>query len=101
MHELPTYRTILFATDGSEGAALAEDHALALARQTGARIEGVCVVDQRVASQLGALAPEVAEELNTDGQAALDRLAQRARESNIDVGTHLSEGRVGQTILGE
>jgi nucleotide-binding universal stress UspA family protein len=101
MHELPSYRIFLVATDGSDCAALAEDHALALARQTGARIEGVCVVDRRLATQLGALASGVLEELKRDGQLALDRLAQRAHQASIDVGTHLAEGHVGPTILSE
>ena len=101
MHELPSYRIILFATDGSEYAGVAEDHALALARQTGARIEAVCVVDHRMATQLGALSSSVLEELRRDGQRALDRLAQRAHQTGIDVGTHLAEGHVGPTILSE
>src|SRR3954465_11750798 len=87
MHELPSYRSILFATDGSDFAALAEDHALALARQTGARMEGLCVVDRHLSSQLGALGPEVADELRRDSQAALDKLAVRAQQVGVDVGT--------------
>jgi len=101
MHELPSYRTILFATDGSDFAALAEDHALALVRQTGARMEGLCVVDHHVASQLGALASEAAEELRRDAQSALDRLTERAHQAGVDVGTHLVEGRIGPTIISE
>jgi nucleotide-binding universal stress UspA family protein len=101
MVELPTYRTILFATDGSDYAALAERHALALAVVTGARIEGIYVVDSRVASQFGVLTHEVLEALKTYGQQALDGLAQRARQVGIRVGTHLLEGRAGPTIIGE
>ena len=101
MPDLPNYRTILFATDGSEYAALAEDHALALARQAGARIEAVFVVDRRMATQLGALSSTMLEELKRDGQQALDRLVQRAHEASIDVGTNLAEGHVGPTILSE
>ena len=101
MDELPSYRTILFATDGSDSAGVAENHALALARHTGARIEAVCVVDRRVATQLGALSTAVLEELKRDGQMALDRLAQRAHEASIDVGIHLAVGHVGPTILSE
>lgn len=101
MHELPSYRTILFATDGSDFANVAEGHALALARQTGARIEGVCVIDQRIATRLGSLSSEALDELKSEGQAALDRLAQRAHEASIEVGTHLAVGHVGQTILSE
>ena len=101
MPDLPNYRTILFATDGSEYAALAEDHALALARQAGARIEAVFVVDRRMATQLVALSSTMLEELKRDGQQALDRLVQRAHEASIDVGTNLAEGHVGPTILSE
>jgi nucleotide-binding universal stress UspA family protein len=101
MHDLPSYQTIVFATDGSDFAVLAEGHALALARQTGARLEGVCVVDHHVATRLGALSSELLDELKREGQQALDRLAQRAHEASIDVGTHLAEGQVGPTILSE
>ena len=101
MHELPSYRTILFATDGSDHAALAEDHALALARQTGARLEGVYVVDRRIATKLGDLSPGALEELKGDGQLALDRLAARAQQAGIEVGTRLAVGQVGPTILSE
>ena len=101
MHELPSYRTILVATDGSDGAALAEDHALALARQTGARLEGVCVVDRRIATQLGDLSPGAIEELKGEDRLALDRLAERAHQAGIEVGTHLAVGKVGPTILSE
>src|SRR5262245_50506375 len=101
MHELPSYRTILCATDGSDGAALAEDHALALARQTGARLEGVCVVDRRIATKMGDLSPEAAEEMKGDDQLVLVKLAERAQQAGIEVGTHLADGRVGPTILSE
>ena len=53
MSELPSYRTMLFATDGSDYAGLAERHALALALRTGARLEAVYVADRYVATQLG------------------------------------------------
>lgn len=101
MVELPTYRTILFATDGSDYAALAERHALALALVTGARIAGVFVVDDHVASQFGALASEVLEELRADGRRALDELAERAGQAGVRVQTHLVEGRAGPTIVAE
>jgi nucleotide-binding universal stress UspA family protein len=101
MDELPSYRTLLFATDGSDCAALAESHALALARHTGARIEGVCVVDRRLATQLGPLASAVLDEMKGGGQLALDRLAQRAHQAGIEVGTHLIEGHIGPTIISE
>jgi nucleotide-binding universal stress UspA family protein len=99
--DLPSYGTILFATDGSDYAALAERHALALARHIGARIEAVFVVDGHVASQFGVLAPEVLAELQAGGQQALDGVVQRARQVGVGVRTHLAEGRPGPTIVGE
>lgn len=101
MTELPSYRTILFATDGSDYAALAERHALALALRTGARIEGIFVIDRHVAMQLGPLADVVVQELKEHGQQALDELTERARQVGIGVETHLVEGRAGPTIIGE
>jgi nucleotide-binding universal stress UspA family protein len=99
MNELPTYRTILFATDGSGSAELAERHALALALKTGARLEGIYVVDRRIATQFVALESGVLEEMKRGGQLALDRLTQRAHQVGISVETYLLEGRAGPTIV--
>ena len=68
MIELPTYQTILFATDGSIYAEQAERHALALALGTGARMEGVYVVDSHAASQFAILAQEALGELTAYGE---------------------------------
>src|SRR5215216_7573841 len=101
MFELASYRTILFATDGSDYAALAERHALALALRTGARIESIFVVDKHIASQLGPLADEALKEMKEYGQQSLDRLTQRARQVGVAVETHRVEGRDGPMIVSE
>jgi len=101
MTELPQYRTILVATNGSDCAERAESHALALALGTGAHLEGVYVVDRNAGLQLGPLAHEALEEMKRDGQQVLDRLTQRAHQVGVSVTTHLLEGRVGPTIVGE
>jgi nucleotide-binding universal stress UspA family protein len=101
MNELPTYRTILFATDGSDYAEMAERHALALALRTGARLEGIYVVDHRIAAQFVALAFGVLEKMERDGRLALDKLTQRAHQVGVSVETHLLEGRAGPTIVDE
>ena len=101
MIELPSYRTILFATDGSDYAALAERHALALALLSGARIEGLFVVDSRAALQFSSLAEGMLHELKDRGQQALDGLAQRAQQAGITARTHLVEGRAGPMIVAE
>ena len=101
MTELPSYRTILFATDGSDSAALAERHALALALRTGARMEAVYVIDRHLAFQLGVYASTALDEFKKDGRQALDEFAQRARRVGVEAETHLIEGRPGPTIIGE
>lgn len=101
MTELPSYQTILFATDGSDSAAVAERHALALALRTGARLEALYVIDRYVISQLAIYANEVLDELENDGRQALDGLTERARQVGLEVGTHLVEGRAGPTIIRE
>jgi nucleotide-binding universal stress UspA family protein len=99
--DLPRYETILFATDGSDCARLAEDHALALARLSGARLEAVAVVDPFLTFRLGLYAAEALRELKEDGQQALAKLVERAGQLGVAAGTHLVEGRVGPTIIGE
>ena len=91
MIELPSYRTILFATDGSSYSELAERHALAFSRHTGARIEAVSVIDRHI----------VFHDLEQAGREALDAVAERARRVGMDVDTHLIEGRPGETIIHE
>jgi nucleotide-binding universal stress UspA family protein len=99
MTELPRYRTILFATDGSDQAAFAEGHALALALRTGARLEALYVVEPAMFIVYGFAWPTV--DAHKSGHKVLDRLTQRAREAGVAVGTRLLEGRAGPTIIGE
>jgi nucleotide-binding universal stress UspA family protein len=99
--ELPSYRTILFATDGSEPAALAERHALALALRMDARIAALYVIDRHLAFQMGLYAPAALDELQQDGRRALDEFVQRARQVGVAAETHFIEGRPGPTIIGE
>jgi len=101
MNELPSYRTILFATDGSGYAALAERHALALALRTGARIEAVYVVDRYVLAQIAISAPGALDELKGYGRRVLDGLAERARRVGVEVESHLVEGHAGPVIIRE
>ena len=101
MIELPGYRTILFATDGSPYSELAERHALALGRLAGARIEVVSVLDRHLAFQLGIYGQEALRELHQDCRKALEAAAERAHQVGVEVETHLIEGRPGEVILHE
>jgi nucleotide-binding universal stress UspA family protein len=99
MAELPSYRKILFATDGSDYAELAKRHALALSRHTGAQIEALFVADSHLAYLLGIYKEEAIRELREDGQKALAAVADGARDAGVEVGTHLIEGRPGPVIV--
>jgi nucleotide-binding universal stress UspA family protein len=101
MLELPSYRTIVVATDGSPFSKVAELHALALGRYTGARIEAISVVDRHVIFQLEIFANEAILELGQDGRQALEAVAERARQVGVEIGTRLLEGRPGQMIVRE
>jgi nucleotide-binding universal stress UspA family protein len=101
MEQLPHYRTILLATDGSEQAALAVRHALGIARRTGARLIVLFVVDSHLAFMLGVHKDEAIHELNEDGRRVLAAVAEQAREAGVEVETHLGEGRPGEVIIRE
>jgi nucleotide-binding universal stress UspA family protein len=100
VNELPSYRTILFATDGSEAAAFAEDHALALAFRTEARLEAIYVVEPGMLIVSGLAWPAVPE-AHQLGSEVLDRVTRRARAVGVAVQTQLREGQAGPTIVGE
>jgi len=73
----PAIESVLLATDGSEGAERAADHAVAVARATGARLHALTVGDD-------------------DGPAA--SAADRAREAGVDATAAARAGRPHETI---
>ena len=74
----PAVESVLLATDGSEGAERAADHAIAVAAATGARLHALTVGDD-------------------DGPAV--RVADRAREAGVDATAAARRGRTHETIL--
>lgn len=101
MADLPQYRRILLATDGSRYAELAEGHALALARDTGAVLTGVYVVDSHLAFGLGIHKDEALAEMRAEGRRALEAFSERAAAAGVEHAVALGEGRPGQVILHE
>ena len=85
------YDTILVATDGSEPATRATEHALDLAATFDATLHAIYVVDTRRygASMAGGSAAAVSE-LETRGREILEDITLRA---DTDVTTELREGR--------
>jgi nucleotide-binding universal stress UspA family protein len=73
----PAVESVLLATDGSEGAERAADHAIAVAAATGARLHALTVGD--------------------DDDPAV-RVADRAREAGVDATAAARRGRTHETI---
>lgn len=101
MAELPRYNRILFATDGSDAAYRAACHAVALARQTGATLSAVYVLDTHAAFHLGVYRAEALNELREEGRRALAVVAELAREAGVTLEEEICEGRPGETIVRE
>jgi nucleotide-binding universal stress UspA family protein len=101
MAELPHYRKILLATDGSEQAALAVRHAVAIARQTGATLTALYVVDMHLAFSLGIHQDEALHELRQEGELALAAVAELAGQTGVEVDSQLHDGRPGEVMIRE
>jgi nucleotide-binding universal stress UspA family protein len=89
------YETIVLATDGSDCARAAGEHALELAATYGATLHALYVVD---ATDLGLTTPsevdvgEIRDSLRSEGQRAVDAVTETAADAGID---GVGEVRVG------
>lgn len=101
MADLPEIRKVLVATDGSDLAARAVDYAVALARQSGAALIGVYVVDVSGAFKMGIYGASALEELRRDGRAALKTIQERAAAGGLTAETHLLDGSPGSSVVQE
>ena len=87
------YSRILVATDGSENAQRATRQALDLARQHGAELHAVYVVETRTAYDNAIVDPEtVASNLRKEGRETLDAIAERATSAGVETTTEILEG---------
>ena len=94
------YDTILFATDGSEDAETALEHALELAASTGATLHVVSVVETRTAYDNAIIDPEeVRANLRADAEAAVERAAEAAAEAGVECHTDVLEGPPHERVL--
>jgi nucleotide-binding universal stress UspA family protein len=93
------YDRILVATDGSPTADRAATHAVALARQSGADLHAVYVIETRTAYDNAIVDPEtVRENFRTEGEAALDVVEERGG-SGVAVTTAIREGVPHEELL--
>jgi nucleotide-binding universal stress UspA family protein len=93
------YREILVPTDGSEAAEAVVDHAVDIAATYGARLHALYVVDTSLHSSLEVGIERVVEALRAEGREAVERVADQARMTGVDVETHVVTGRPQRTIL--
>ncbi|SNR30185.1 universal stress protein [Halorubrum vacuolatum] len=79
------YDDVLVPTDGSEAVEQALEHAIRLATDHDARIHALYVVDQRiVTANSGDLHDEVVADLETQGDAAVTAVVERAEAAGLE-----------------
>lgn len=94
------YDDILVPTDGSEAVDRALDHAVRLASDHDATLHALYVVDRRIATaNSGDLHDEVVEDLESQGETAVDAVAAAGAEAGLDVETRISYGTPNTEIV--
>lgn len=94
------YESILVATDGSDDASTATEHAVGLARRLDATVGGVAVVETRTGYDNAIVDPEeVDRRLRERGRRSLDELESLAERADVPVTTELRSGAPHEEIL--
>ena len=91
------YDSILLPTDGSEGTAMARDHAIELARDQGATLHVLHVVD--VLSPAASLHEMIEEQLTEQGEGMVEAVASTAAERGVAVETAVLAGDPAERIV--
>jgi nucleotide-binding universal stress UspA family protein len=100
VHGDVSYKLIVTAVDGSPPAMKAAEHAILLARVTGARLKVIYVVDTHTAFQLGAYQRMAIEALEKDGDAAIAETVKSARDAGVvDVDGEVLSGSPRSVIV--
>lgn len=98
--EMVTYDRILLPTDGSTETSRTIDHAVSIARDDGATLHVLYVVDQRrYRAAEKDVQDDVIQSLEEEGERAIDAAAVEAEEAGVDVVTEMREGIPHKTIL--
>lgn len=94
------YDSLLVATDGSDAASLAVEHAIGLAERLDATLYGVAVVETRTAYDNDIVDPDEAERrLRERAEASLAALEETADDAGIHVETVLRAGVPHEEIV--
>lgn len=93
----PDLERVLVATDGSDSATAATDHAIELATEAGATLHVVHVTDALLAGERETVEVAPGEEIGTD---AIDDVLERAQGTDLEtIHTAVVPGRTHQAIL--
>ena len=103
------YDDVLIPTDGSDCAEVAVEHGFAIAERYDATVHAVNVVNaQAVATSADSWADEgvdvaattdLLDSLETRGETATERIAERAREAGLDAVAEVREGTPARSLL--
>lgn len=93
-----TYRTLLVGTDGSPEARHALAHALRLARDLGAKLYAIYVVDSHSAGALGVHRQEGIREMTAGAQEVVADFLRQADTLGVEAEALLAQGAPGQEI---
>jgi len=95
------YDEVLLPTDGSDAAAAAVDHGVAVARAVGARVHAVGVVDADAVVSRPEFdpPPEVVAELQARAERAVDEVTERARAAGLNAVSDVREGVPAEELL--
>jgi nucleotide-binding universal stress UspA family protein len=94
------YETLLVPTDGSDTVDRTLPHALRMATDHDATVHALYVVDQRVVkASSGDLVEDVRADLERQGEAAVEAIAERAGEAGVDAETAVRYGTPDKEIV--
>lgn len=94
------YETVLVATDGSETAGEAVDHAVELARRFDAAVHAVVVLESRTDYDNAIVDPdEVERRRRADAEATLEEVERSARHASVPIETTIRTGVSHEEIL--
>lgn len=94
------YDTVLVATDGSETAGTAVDHAIELARRFDATLYAIAVLESRTDYDNAIVDPdEVERRRRADAETTLEGVERSAREASVSIETTIRTGVSHEEIL--
>jgi len=93
------YDRVLIPTDGSTASEDAIERAIDLAKQYGATLHALYVIDSGAYSSLEVAADAVADELRSEGTEAVEAIAERAADAGVAAETAIETGVVHQSIV--